>query len=270
MRLWRAVRKGVDAFVRELQTGRRIGVPPIVEPISNQAKSVHALELTDAEREALARKHRSESHLRDEGVPFIHHLPRIETRDEVKLRTKEEIAYRSLALTVVTAKAVGMRQPGVENAVKHLGLAPHFSPRERAFILDPTPPHQDVVHFSWSGEAAWPLFWALGFVDRLDRPISVIGERDLPQAVHAVQDHGVQPYIESARLRSLDEVLDETDLIYRYHWAVREAWLRGHKMPAGLDPGVIEERHHALNWLVVPCDEQPSGWPEWDEVDTST
>src|ERR1700759_5448488 len=121
MRLWRAVRKGVDTFVRELQTGRRIGVPPIVEPISNRAKSVHALELTDAEREALARKHRSESHLRDEGVPFIHHLPRIETRDEVKLRTKGEIAYRSLALTVVTAKAVGMRQPGVENAVKHLG-----------------------------------------------------------------------------------------------------------------------------------------------------
>jgi hypothetical protein len=71
MRLWRAVRKGVDAFVRELQTGRRIGVPPIVEPISNQAKSVHALELTDAEREALARKHRSESHLRDEGVPSL-------------------------------------------------------------------------------------------------------------------------------------------------------------------------------------------------------
>ena len=128
MRLWRAVRKGVDAFVGELQTGRRLGVPPIVEPISNQAKSVHESELTEAGREALARKHHSESRLRDEGVPFIRHLPRIETRDEVKLRTKEEIAYRSLALTVVTAKAVGMRQLSVENAVKHLGLAPHFSP----------------------------------------------------------------------------------------------------------------------------------------------
>lgn len=245
-------------------------MPPTLEPISNQAKSVHELELADAQREALARKHRSELRLQDEGVPFIPHLPPIETRDEVKLRTKEEIAFRSLALTVVTAKAIGMRQPSVENAVKQLGLATHFSTRERAFILDPTPPHQDVVHFAWSGEAAWPLFWALGFVQRLDQPIPVTGERDLPDAVHAVQDHGAGPFVDAARLRSLDEVLDEVDLIYRYHWAVREAWLRGGKMPAGLDPGVIEERHHALNWLVVPRDEQPDEWPEWDDVDTST
>ncbi|MBV8746146.1 MAG: DUF4272 domain-containing protein, partial [Xanthobacteraceae bacterium] len=193
-----------------------------------------------------------------------------ETRDEAKLRPKEEIAYRSLALTVVAAKAAGMRQSGVENAVKHLGLSSHFTPRERAFILDPTPPHQDVVQAAWCGEAAWPLYWALGFVDRLDRPTSVVGERDLPAPVHAVQDHGAGPYIDSARLRALDEVLDETDLIFRYHWAVDEAWRRGHKMPAGLDPGVVQERHHALNWLLVPVDEEPEDWPEWDDVDTST
>jgi hypothetical protein len=239
-------------------------------PISRQAKRVDELKLTDAECEALARKERSEARLRSENVPFIRHLPRIETRDEVRLRSKGDIAYRSLALTVVAAKASGMRQPSVENAVKYLGLSSHFSPHERAFILDPTPPHQDMVHFSWSGEAAWPLFWALGFIDQLDRPTPVVGERDLPQGVHAVQDHGAQPYIESARLRSLDEVLDETDLIYRYHWAVREAWLSRRKMPTGLDPGVVEERHHALNWLLAPVDEEPKDWPEWDDVDTST
>jgi hypothetical protein len=239
-------------------------------PISSQAKPLDELKLTDAEREALARKERSEARLRAEGVPFIRHLPRIETRNEVRLRCKEDIAYRSLALTVVAAKASGMRQPSVENAIKHLGLSSHFSPLERAFILDPTPPHQDVVRAAWRGEAAWPLFWALGFVDRLDRPTPVVGERDLPEAVHAVQDHGAQPYVDSARLRSLDDVLDETDLIYRYHWAVREAWLRGHKMPAGLDPGVVEERYHALNWLLVPVDEGPEEWSEWDNVDTST
>jgi hypothetical protein len=245
-------------------------MPQTRVPIASQGEGMDELKLTDAEREAWARKERSEARLHSEGVPFIRHLPRLETRDEVRLRSKEDIAYRSLALTVVTAKASGMRQPSVENAVKHLGLSSRFSPRERVFILDPTPPHQDVVHFSWSGEAAWPLFWALGFVGRLDRPTPVVGERDLPEPVHAVQNHGVQPYIDSARLRSLDDVLNETDLIFRYHWAVREAWLRGHKMPAGLDPGVVEERHHALNWLLVPVDEEPEEWPDWDNVDTST
>ena len=51
---------------------------------------------------------------------------------------------------------------------------------------------------------------------------------------------------------------------------MREAWLRAHKMPAGLDPSVVEERHHALNWLVVPADEEPEEWSEWDDFDTST
>ncbi len=268
MRLWRAVRKGVDAFVRELETGRT-GVPQIVLPISSQGKRVDDETLTEATREALARKERSEARLRAEGVPFLAHLPCVEARDEVKLRSKDEIAYRSLALTVLAAKAQGMRQPSVENAVRYLGLSSKFTPRERAFILDPTPPHQDVVRASWRGEAAWPLFWALGFVDRLDRPTHVIGEHDLPQPVHAVQDHGAGPYIDSARLRSLDEVLDETDLIYRYHWAVREAWRCGRKMPASLDPGVVEERHHALNWLLVPIDADDEA-TEWDDVDTST
>jgi hypothetical protein len=32
----------------------------------------------------------------------------------------------------------------------------------------------------------------------------------------------------------------------------------------GLDPGVIQERHHALNWLVRFED------AEWDDVDTPT
>ena len=137
----------------------------VTMPISLEANREGELTSTDAENEALARKERSEGRLRSEGVPFIRHLPHIETRDEVKLRSKEDIAYRSLALTVVAAKASSMRQSSVENAVKYLGLSDRFSPRERAFILDQTPPHQDVVQFSWAGEAAWPLFWVLGFVD---------------------------------------------------------------------------------------------------------
>jgi hypothetical protein len=34
--------------------------------------------------------------------------------------------------------------------------------------------------------------------------------------------------------------------------------------PAGLHPGVLYERHYALNWLIGYCDQ------EWDEVTTDT
>jgi hypothetical protein len=267
MGLWRAVRSKIDALKRELEI-RRTGVPHVDQPISAQTTPSDDSELSEAEREAVARKERSQARLRAERVPFIPHLPWIETKDEFKLRSKEEIAYRSLALTVVAAKTSGLFQPKVESAVKHLGLEAHFTPRERKFIHDTWPSDDEWNNFSWAGEAAWPLYWALGYVDKLDRPTHTVG--DLPLAVHAVQDHGVGPYIENARLRSFDEVLDETDLIYRYHWAVRDAYLHGRDIPAGLNPGVVQERHHALNWLAVPLDEEPDEWPEWDDVDTST
>ncbi len=45
------------------------------------------------------------------------------------------------------------------------------------------------------------------------------------------------------------EVLDEADLNYRCYRAVKDAFERGEQPPAGLDRGVVIERHIALNWL---------------------
>ena len=70
-------------------------------------------------------------------------------------------------------------------------------------------------------------------------------------------------FIETAQLRSVSEILDETDRIYRIHWAVREAQLKEQPVPAGLDPDVVWERHYALNWLTWYAD-------EWDDVTTDT
>ncbi|AZR28727.1 hypothetical protein A11M_0100350 [Xanthomonas vasicola pv. vasculorum NCPPB 895] len=50
----------------------------------------------------------------------------------------------------------------------------------------------------------------------------------------------------------------------RLHWAVRQAGHSGQPVPAGIVPGVVYERHYALNWLLHFED------AEWDEVDTPT
>jgi len=71
-------------------------------------------------------------------------------------------------------------------------------------------------------------------------------------------------FIEHSELRPIADILDQADLTYRYHWAVRNAQLKGQQIPAALDPGVTQERHHALNWLI--------GYKEqaWDLVTTGT
>lgn len=69
-------------------------------------------------------------------------------------------------------------------------------------------------------------------------------------------------FIAQSRLRDIAEVLDELDLIYRYDWAVVDAQCRHQGAPAGLNPGVVYERHYALNWLVGYLDQN------WDDITT--
>ena len=58
--------------------------------------------------------------------------------------------------------------------------------------------------------------------------------------------------------------MDQADLIYRMHWALRQAQIEGEAPPAGMVWDVVFERHYALNWLIGYMD-QP-----WDEVSTDT
>lgn len=67
------------------------------------------------------------------------------------------------------------------------------------------------------------------------------------------------------RLRDIEDILNEADLIYRYHWACRDARLNGREEPAGLINSVVMERHAGLNWLIGALDID-----DWDNPDTST
>jgi hypothetical protein len=70
--------------------------------------------------------------------------------------------------------------------------------------------------------------------------------------------------ISHATLRDADEILDALDLHLRLHWTVREARRKEANSTINVDPGVIQERHHAFNWLVAF-----QGAP-WDDVETPT
>jgi len=209
--------------------------------------------------EAVDRKHRSESILRAEGVPFISHLPAIETTAEAVRRSKEEVALRTLCVALVAAKGSGLDEEIVESLLKSFELGPHLTPRELAFVLDNSPSQHDRIQFSWRHEAAWALLWALGFVAQLGKPAQMC---DVDFIGSTISGRTRSQFIDDAELRPIADILDQADLIYRYHWAVRDAQIKGRQMPAALHPGVTDERHHALNWLIL---EQA-----WDDVSTDT
>jgi hypothetical protein len=199
--------------------------------------------------------------LKKEGVPYIEHLPLIETAAEIKPRSTEEVALRAIALAVVAVKGETLDQKLTLELVKRFDVRSAFSPDERAFIDNPTPSERDRVQFAWRYEALGVMLWALGFEQELGRPDKIV---DVPRAVGILRDLGRDGFVAKAKLRSMDHILDQADLIYRYHWAVTDARVNNRQAPAGLDPGVVYERHYALNWLIRYSDQ------EWDEVSTDT
>lgn len=211
--------------------------------------------------EAVKRKERSEALLRSQDVPVNKFLPVIETESEAKRRTKDEIAFRALALLVIAVKGEGLEQPIVERLVKDYGLERHFTPKEKAFIKNVAPSQQDRINSTWRYEAAWTLLWALGYVEKLDKPSSIC---DVPRAVQFMKDRNAKQFISDSKLRPISEILDQADLIYRYHWATTDARINNKKAPANLEPGVVLERHYALNWLIGYMNQ------EWDDISTDT
>lgn len=211
--------------------------------------------------EALARKARSIAILKSEAIPYIEHLPVIETEEESLRRPVEQVATRAMALCIVAVKGEGLEQSIIERLVRDYELATAFTPKEQAFINNPQPSQHDRIQFAWRYETYWVLLWALGFADSLGRPDKIC---DVAKAVTILRENGRGGFLQKAVLRPQSEILDAADLIYRYDWATVNARLKGAKPPGGLEPGVVMERHYALNWLVGYMEQ------EWDDISTDT
>ena len=211
---------------------------------------------------ALARKARSEAICQAEGAPFAAHLPVIENEQTAKIRAVEEVAWRALALGLAAVKGEGLEQEQVLRVLNQYQLEAALTPKERAFIYEETPSESDRIQFAWRYECFWTLLWALSYIEELGRPDHIC---DVPLAVTIMVESGnAENFIKGAKLRSIGEILDAADLLYRYDWACVDARIKGEAAPAGLDSGVVLERHYALNWLVGYGDQA------WDDISTDT
>lgn len=228
---------------------------------STPQKSTFPADMSDhrTNPDQFERKARSEALLVKEDVPLNTWLPMIESEEETESRSPDEIAQRLLALVAVAVKGEGVDQRDVDAFVEKRSVRPFFSPAEAAFMAIDEPDERSRIQFSWQYECAWVMLWALKLTDTpLGLPRQICDVTYLAETVrdaHNLAGNGV---------RSVRELLDEADLIYRCHWAVRQASLDGSGVPGRLDGGVAMERHRALNWL-IRYDEA-----DWDDVTTDT
>lgn len=236
-------------------------IPLMSQTNEERRKEIEKREQQQPSKEALERKARSIARLKAEGVPVIEHLPVIEDSTQAKARTVEEVAQRTIAICLTAVKGEGIEQPTIDQLVEKYGAAKFFSPEEAAFIKNPQPTQQERIQFSWRYECYWVLLWALGYVETLERPEGIC---DVAKAVTFLRDRDTALFVKDAKLRPASAILDEADLIYRYHWAVTDARLKGKEAPAKLEGGVVRERHYVLNWLIGYMDQA------WDDISTDT
>jgi hypothetical protein len=211
--------------------------------------------------ECLQRKAQSEQRLQQHGVTVAPPLPIIESADEVNLRPPREVARRAVVLYSVVGHTHFPRYPEAVNYLESHGLWDEATPSERSYLTANPPGDEERADYSWREEALWVLLWSLEHVAELECPTAPVEDEAVPNIMRSIS---VENFIEQATLRPVDQILDETDFIYRCHWAAREAMMRGDEPPGGLDPDVVYERHYALNWLVRHMDE------DWDSVSTDT
>jgi hypothetical protein len=208
----------------------------------------------------LARKQASIAAVTAMGLPWLEHLPVVEDESTIKPRTSDEVASRCLATVLCAFRGESNDQKLVDRLVERFAARSLFSAREQAFLGDRKPPRQDLVNFAWGYECVHVFLWALGYLPRLNPPDQIA---DVAKEASIIRDKGSDGFAKDARLRPLREILDQTDLYYRLHWAVIELRLKG-KNADHADEGIIRERHRALNWLTRYMAQA------WDDVSTDT
>ncbi|MFN0278682.1 MAG: DUF4272 domain-containing protein [Pyrinomonadaceae bacterium] len=207
------------------------------------------------------RKSHSEAICRQAGIPVNDWLPVIENEKNSRVRNPEEVAWRAMCLCLVAMKATGLEQQTVLEILEQFRLEEKLSPDETKFVFAKESSDQDDNKFSWRFESYATFLWALGYVE-LKNPDQLC---DAENVVAILKNAGSpEVFIDQAEPRSHSSILDILDLVYRYDWACVEARLKGTDIIDKLHPGVIYERHYALNWLVNYFDQA------WDDISTDT
>lgn len=212
----------------------------------------------------LSRKEKTEKILEKEGIKINYNLPNIESDEGTTIRNTKEIAIRVTILAVTNFLAFDHIDS--ETAIDYLkdhNLWEYVTPDERDFLANPTEAKKS--HETCKCECIWVLMWALGIVDNLPFPNHLCDLNDIPLEKYPV-DNDKDPNIfinKPHQVRSKSEILDASDLYYRYDWACVDARIKDIEITQ-IHPGVVYERHYALNWLTNYMDQ------EWDDISCDT
>jgi hypothetical protein len=229
-------------------------------PIESMSIPVINIAATSQQRE---RRARSEQICTSRNIPIYKNPDSlfVDSDEQVNIRTQDEVINRALALMYIGLKSEGLEKEHLDGVDAEFKITPYLSPIEKAYINASNPTQQQTVNANWRYEGLHVILWALGYIDQLIYPDQMCNVGEDVRIIYELRNEG---FSQNARLKTKSEILDEADLILRYNWACVSARVKGEEAPSNLNPSIVVERHHALNWLICQDNE------EWDDVMTNT
>jgi hypothetical protein len=181
-----------------------------------------------------------------------------------KIRGASEVAVRSLALFAVVGLAFGAERRLVLDWLSENDLWGELAPSEAGFIDTPNPSQKQVAHSGWLSERLLVLLWALGAIGQLPPADQQCDTSVFQDILPPFAEVSVPQFVAMASLRPDAELVAMADTLLGLHWEARDAKLKGSIPRKPVDIEVIQERHHAINWVI--------GYDgsAWDEVTTDT
>ncbi|WP_175453048.1 DUF4272 domain-containing protein [Microbulbifer yueqingensis] len=186
-------------------------------------------------------KNKNTQYLSSIGIDVPEDLPQIESLNEVEPRTAQDIAGRLSALAYVIGLGFGARGEDLLEQLNKYNLMPYVSGYERELLSQDIIGEQDKIDMSWLAECAQALAWCIGLVD-LDHFKHC--DDDLAQKIPFKSNP--EEFIQESQLRPIAEIQEQSDLLYRLHWYVRNCGLTGQECE--LSEEVISERRRAIDW----------------------
>lgn len=190
---------------------------------------------------------------------------------EVVVPGVEEIAKRAVAVfscalfaecLLMDDGSLKLAKGNFEEVNKRYGVMDYLSNKEKEYIETEAPEKAALIQFSWQYERCAVLLWALGLME-LNAPTDIC---DVGKAAKVIRSCGsLEKLIENANVKSSEELLDMQTKILYYDWACVEARIKNLEPPAGLEAGVVQEQHYALNWLIGA-----NGACDWDDIRIDT
>lgn len=214
------------------------------------------------------RKQKSISILKENNIDYIDHLPCTFETSDVVMKSKEIIAKRYIACIITIQVAFDILENNdINYSIKFFGdliekykVYEYLSETEKKVFSNELSRDQ-LVNFTWQYESINVLAWVLGLNKNLLFPNQLCDVMSLLSNIATCQSF--EEFLNKCNLINVDDILDELDLEYRYHWAVVDKRINESTNIGELDGEIVVERRRALEWLFSDED-------DWNNISLDT